>query len=143
MFVPKVRVQGAKVRTSINTSRSGMQQKQAAPAMTPSTTQDQHGRCWSAQCSNHCNLGASSFPSKSAALMQVAMIAALCTPAVPVLILSWSVAVVIGVACCCCIPLQLVLMLVLSFAPCTLTFGTNTPLAHVVVSPIATCAGGM
>ena len=50
------------------------------------------------------------------------MIAALCTPQAPVLILSWSVVVVVGVACCCCIPFRLALMLVLTFAPCTLTF---------------------
>ena len=29
-----------------------------------------------------------------------------------------------------------------NFAPCTLTFGRNTPLVHIVVSPTATCAGG-
>ena len=55
-------------------------------------------------------------------LAKVAMIAALCTPPAPVLILSWSVVVVVGVACCCCIPFRLALMLVLTFAPCTLTF---------------------
>ena len=61
-----------------------------------------------------------------AALTQVAMIAALCTPPAPVLILSWSVVVVVGVACCCCIQLRLALMLVLTFAPCTLTFAPCT-----------------
>ena len=30
----------------------------------------------------------------------------------------------------------------LAFAPCTLTFDTNTLLVHVVVSPSATCVGG-
>ena len=35
-----------------------------------------------------------------------------------------------GAACCCCISLQLVLILVLTFAPCTLTVDTNTPLTH-------------
>ena len=78
---------------------------------------------------------------KLCALTQVAMIAASCTPLASMLILSWLVVVVVGVACCCCIPLRLVLMLVLTFAPCTLTFGTNTPLAHVVVSPTASCTG--
>ena len=38
-------------------------------------------------------------------------------------------------------PTPTCIMLVLSFAPCTLTFGTNIPLAHRVVSPIATCTG--
>ena len=51
--------------------------------------------------------------------MQVAIIAALCTPPALVLILSWLMVVVVGYACCCCIPIQ---MLVLSFAPYTLTF---------------------
>ena len=58
------------------------------------------------------------------------------------LIPSWLVVVVVRVACCCCILLRLMLMLVLTFAPYTLTFGTNTPLVHMRVSPIATCAGG-
>ena len=72
--------------------------------------------------------------------MQVAVIAALCHPAAPMLILSWLVVVLVGVACCCYILLQLALMLDLSFAPCSLTSGTNAPLVHVVVSPITTCA---
>ena len=99
------------------------------------------------------------------ALTQLAMIAASCTPPAPVLILSWMVVMVLEVACCC-VPLRLALMLVLTFCTlhpdlCTLCFqwlslavtyggvvspsaiGTNTPLAHVVVSPIATCAGGV
>ena len=50
--------------------------------------------------------------------------------------------VVVEVACCCSIPLRLALMPVLTFAPCTLTYGTNTSLTHMVVSPIAPCAGG-
>ena len=87
--------------------------------------QDQHGRWWSARCSNHCYLRKGThFKLLSCPdLTQVAMIAASCTPPAPVLILSWSVVVVVvGVACCCCIPLRLALMLVLTFAPCTLTF---------------------
>ena len=88
--------------------------------------QDQHGRWWSAQCSNHCNLykGRAWKEFELCALMQVAMIAALCTPPTPVLILSWSVVLVVGVICCCCIPLRLALMLVLTFAPSTLTLHT-------------------
>ena len=74
-----------------------------------------------------------------------------------VLILSSLVVVVVGVACCCCILLWLVLLLIQTFAPCAcggchqqqlmaVVFlpqplaHTYTPLAHVVVSPIATCA---
>ena len=97
------------------------------------------------------------------ALMQVAMIAASCTP--PLLLLSWSVVVVVGVACCCCIPFRLALMLVLTFAPYTLAFApcacggchwqqllvvvflpqqlVQTPLAPAVVSPIAICGSGV
>ena len=70
-------------------------------------------------------------------LKQVAMIAALCTPAVPVLILSCLVVVVVGVASSHCILLRLALMQVLKFAPCALTIDANTLLAQVVVSPIA------
>ena len=90
------------------------------------------------------------------ALTQVAMIAALCTPPAPVLILSWLVVVVVGVACCCCIPFRLALMLVLTFAPCACSGGhwqqftvvvflpqplAQTPLAPAVVSLTATCTG--
>ena len=106
---------------------------------------------------------------KLCALMQVAMIAALCTPTASVLILSWLVIIVAGVAGCCCIPLWIALMLVpilhLALWPlaetlhlCTLWFhplqlvlvvlfnsaiGTNTLLANMVVSPSATCTGGV
>ena len=86
------------------------------------------------------------------ALTQVAMIAALCTPPAPVLILSWSVVVVVvGVGCCCCIPFRLALMLVLTF-PLAATYsggvspldvGTKSPLAPTEVPPIATCADGV
>ena len=83
-----------------------------------------------------------------------------------VLTLSWSLVVVVGAACCCCIPLRLVLyagpeLCILHTDLCTLclrllslaaTYGgcvspsaiaTDAPLAHVVVSHIATCAGGV
>ena len=83
----------------------------------------------------------------------------------PVLLLSLSIVVVVGVACCCCIPFRVALMLVLTFAPCTLTVApcacsgwhwqqfmvvvllpqplAQTPLGPAVVSPIATCTGGV
>ena len=70
------------------------------------------------------------------ALTQVAMIAALCTPPAPVLILSWSVVVVVvGVACCCCIPFRLALMLVLTFAPCACGGSHRQQLTVVVFLP--------
>ena len=76
-----------------------------------------------------------------------------------VLTLSWSLVVVVGAACCCCIPLWLVLyagpdlctlcLRLLSqaalYGGCVSpsAFATDAPLAHVVVSLIATCAGGV
>ena len=48
------------------------------------------------------------------ALMQVAVIAALCCAGY-----IWSVVVVVVLACCCCILYRLALMLALTCAPCT------------------------
>ena len=95
-----------------------------------------------------------------AALMPVAMIAALCTPTVLVLILSWSLVVVVGVVCMLLLHPTLTCADLCTLHPdlCTLclqwlssaaTYGggvspsavcTNTPLAH---APIAICTGGV
>ena len=98
-----------------------------------------------------------------AALTPVAMIAASYSPTVLVLILSWSVVVEVGVVCTVLLHPALTCADLCTLHPdlCTLclrwlssaaTYGggvspsavcTNTPLAHTVVSPIATCAGGV
>ena len=84
--------QGARCKgqDQLRASQSGMQQQHATPTTT--STED---RAWK--------------KFEFCTLTQVTMIAALCTPPAPVLILNWSVEVVVGVACCCCIPLRLAL----------------------------------
>ena len=115
---------------SASACRIGMQQQHATPTTTTIywPAQDQHGRCWSARCSNHCNLCKSTqfkfLP--CSALMQVWMIATSCTPTAPVLILSWSL--YSGGVWNCMVflhPLWRVLVLVLTFAPSMQTFAPS------------------
>ena len=101
-------------------------------------------RSSTALCNNQCNLHEGlPFPLyTNLALMQVALIAALCCAG-----LIWSAVVVVVVACCSCMLYWLALMLAQTFAPCAcgislLSTGVNIPLAHVVASPSTTCTGG-
>ena len=83
------------------------------------------------------------------ALTQVAMIAVLRTPPAPVLILSWSVVVVVGVVYCTDAgPDLCTLCLVVTNSNLWWSCFSSqplaqTPLATAVVSPIATCTGGI
>ena len=58
VFVLKIKAQGLKVRTNISASLSGMQQQHATPTTTNNQLRirDQDGLCWSAKCSDLCNL---------------------------------------------------------------------------------------
>ena len=113
----KVRVQGAKVRTSISTSRNGIQQQHTTPTTTnidqlgiSTGTGGVHDAAINATCVRAHNKGRAWKELELCALTQVALIAASCTPPAPVLIRSWSMVVVVGVASCCCILFWLVLI---------------------------------
>ena len=103
-------MQGAKVGTSISAIQSGMQQQPAIPTTT--TT-------------NQFRISTDAIGVHDAAIIATCVRAG---PAWKKLCALTQVAMIAAIA----------LMLVLTFAPCTLTFGTNTPLMHVVVSPTAT-----
>ena len=140
-----------------------MQQQHATPTTT--TTTDQLRRWWSARCSNHCYLRKGThFKLLSCPdLTQVAMIAASCTPPAPELVGGsgggWSCMLLLHPAPTCadagpdlCTLHPDLCTLCLRWLSPAATYGggvspsaigTNTPLAHVVVSPIATCAGGV
>ena len=135
---------GCKVQGSGSASvqvRAGCSNNMQLQPPLPPTSQDQHRHRWSAQCSNHCNLHkGSALGRKLCALTQVAMIAALCTPMAPVLILSWLVAswLELHVVAASHSNLCWYWSWPLHLAPWPLT---QTLHLRTVVSPIAACAG--